>query len=263
MITGPGRADKVRDPRQRGMNDHMMLVRMLARPMLSAIFVIQGVRAIRNPDALVPRAKPVADQIVPTLKRLAPAKVADRIPENPRTLVRLNGLVQLAGGLALATGQGRRAGAVALAASLVPTTLAGHPFWEEDDPVQRSAQQLHFLKNLSMFGGLLLAAVDTEGKPGLMWRARHGAKDAKRASKRMSRTARREAHHATVTARREAEHASAQARREAKHAVHVAQRQARSAAKTARRGSKHGMADAAKSASKVTAPVRAKVHATH
>ncbi|MGH3490200.1 MAG: DoxX family protein [Actinopolymorphaceae bacterium] len=178
----------------------MTLVRMLARPMLAAIFVVQGVRAIKNPDALVPRVKPFTDQIVPTVKKVAPDAVARRVPENPRTLVRLNGAVHLVGGLALATGQGRRAGALLLAASMVPTTMAGHPYWEEDDPAQRANQQVHFLKNVAMLGGLLLAAVDTEGKPGLWWRARYSARDAKKASKRLSKAARREAHLAAKVA---------------------------------------------------------------
>ncbi|GAA5024751.1 DoxX family protein [Actinopolymorpha pittospori] len=221
----------------------MTLVRMLARPMLSAIFVIQGARAIRNPDAFVPSAKPLTDRFVPSVKRLAPAAVADRVPEDPRTLVRLNGAVHLLGGLALATGVGRRAGAVALAASLVPTTLAGHPFWDEDDPAQRANQQIHFLKNICMMGGLLLAAVDTEGKPGLMWRASHGAKEARQAGRRMSRSARREARLARKSAEREAKLAAMLARHEARLAAkgssparfaRAARRDARRAAKAAR-----------------------------
>lgn len=182
----------------------MTLVRMLARPMLAAIFVVQGVRAIKNPDAMVPAAKPFTDQMVPTVKRMAPDQVARRVPENPRTLVRLNGVVHLVGGLALASGQGRRAAAWLLAASMVPTTMAGHAYWEEDDPAQRANQQIHFLKNLSMMGGLLLAAVDTEGKPGLWWRARYSARDAKKASKRLSKAARREARLAAKVAEHQA-----------------------------------------------------------
>jgi uncharacterized membrane protein YphA (DoxX/SURF4 family) len=49
-----------------------------------------------------------------------------------------------------------RVAALVLAGSLVPTTLAGHRFWEEDDPKTRAAQQLQFLKNTSMLGGLLM-----------------------------------------------------------------------------------------------------------
>jgi uncharacterized membrane protein YphA (DoxX/SURF4 family) len=68
-----------------------------------------------------------------------------------------------------------RLAALALAGTLVPTTIAGHRFWEIDNPQQRSAQRIHFLKNLSMLGGLLLAATDREGRPSLSWRARRAA----------------------------------------------------------------------------------------
>jgi uncharacterized membrane protein YphA (DoxX/SURF4 family) len=37
----------------------------------------------------------------------------------------------------------------------VPTTLAGHRFWEEESAA-RSGQRLQFLKNLGLIGGLLL-----------------------------------------------------------------------------------------------------------
>ncbi|HEV2368363.1 MAG TPA: DUF488 domain-containing protein [Acidimicrobiales bacterium] len=64
----------------------------------------------------------------------------------------------------------------ALAGSLVPTTLAGHRFWEETDKQERAAQQIHFLKNLSMLGGLMLAALDTEGRPSATLRVRHAVR---------------------------------------------------------------------------------------
>ena len=58
-----------------------------------------------------------------------------------------------------------RLASTALAASLVPTTLAGHRFWEETDEQQRAQQQVHFFKNVSLLGGLMIAAADTEGTP--------------------------------------------------------------------------------------------------
>jgi uncharacterized membrane protein YphA (DoxX/SURF4 family) len=61
---------------------------------------------------------------------------------------------------------------------LVPTTLAGHRFWEESDEKARSMQRIQFFKNLSMLGGLLLAAVDTDGRPSVSWRARRAASHA-------------------------------------------------------------------------------------
>jgi len=171
--------------------------------MLAATFVIHGARAVRDPDALVPVAKPFTDRFMPTLKQYVPDQVAERIPESPRALVRLNGAVQVLGGLALATGRFRRAGAIALALTLVPTTLAGHAFWDEDDEAQRSAHKVHFLKNVGLGGGLVLAAVDTEGRPGVGWRVRHGAQHAAKASRRVTRTARREARLAARAARAE------------------------------------------------------------
>jgi hypothetical protein len=75
----------------------------------------------------------------------------------------------------------------------VPTTLAGHRFWEEEDETRRAQQRIHFFKNLSMLGGLMLAAVDTEGQPGLAWRAQHAAHHATTGTRRGARTARREA----------------------------------------------------------------------
>lgn len=156
---------------------------MLARPMLASIFVVQGSAALRNPDRLVSQAKPVTDTLVPWAKQLAPPAVADRIPEDPKALVRLNGAVQVVGGLALATGRFPRIGALLLLGSMLPTTWAGHPFWTEDDPERRHAQRIQLLKNVTMAGGLMLAAVDTEGRPSLWWRARHGAKGARHSAK--------------------------------------------------------------------------------
>lgn len=182
----------------------MTVVRALARPLLSTIFIVQGAKALRSPEPFVTRAQPVADRMVPLIKKVAPAQVGDRIPDSTANLVRLNGAAQVLGGVALASGKGRRLGAVVLAASLVPTTLAGHSFWQETDKTAKAAQKVQFMKNLGMMGGLLLAAVDTEGKPGVAWRATHGAKAAKRETKRAGRLAKRETKQFARTARREA-----------------------------------------------------------
>ena len=52
---------------------------------------------------------------------------------------------------------------------------------------------MHFFKNLSMLGGLLLAAVDTEGRPGVAWRAKHAATGARRQAQAPGREAKLEA----------------------------------------------------------------------
>jgi putative oxidoreductase len=64
-------------------------------------------------------------------------------------------LVELVGGLSVVTGTATRAGALALALFLIPTTLIFHDFWAYDGAA-RQAQLIQFLKNLSIMGGLLL-----------------------------------------------------------------------------------------------------------
>jgi putative oxidoreductase len=156
--------------------------------MLGAIFVVSGARAVAKPDYHVPQAKQITDWITPTLEKTSPS-----LPTDTRTLIRINGAVQLAGGLLLTRSRSRRLAAAALAASLVPTTLAGHPFWSHHDPEQRRAHQIHFLKNLGLFGGLLMAALDTEGRPGLMWRGEHLVQDTRDSAMRQMKMARRQA----------------------------------------------------------------------
>jgi putative oxidoreductase len=168
----------------------MTVTRLLSRPMLASMFVIGGANSLKDPSGKVEAAKPVIDRILPLAQKAVPQVP---IPTDPKTLVRINGGAQLLAGLALATGRAPRLSSAVLAATLVPTTAAGHRFWEERDKGARATQQIHFFKNVSMLGGLMLAAVDTEGKPGMAWRARRAAKDVKREAKRISHDARREA----------------------------------------------------------------------
>lgn len=169
----------------------MSLLRAVARPMLASYFVVSGIKAIRNPQALVAEAEPVADKLVPVIKRVAPDEISGRIPEDTATLVRIDGVVQVVGGLALATGKGRRVGALLLAASLIPATWARHPFWSRSDAEEKAADRAHFLKNVSLLGGVLLASADTEGKPSLVWRAQAGTDRAARKTRKAGKKAKR------------------------------------------------------------------------
>ena len=71
------------------------------------------------------------------------------MPDDVEQVVRLNGAVQLVAGSMLALGRVPRLSALAIAASLLPTTYAGHRFWETDDKQERTQQRIHFLKNVS------------------------------------------------------------------------------------------------------------------
>jgi putative oxidoreductase len=159
--------------------------------MIASIFVIQGLDAFRHPAPLAQRSSPLLDKAIPLLG----------LPNDKQLLVRANGVTQMAGGIMLATGFLPRLGALAIAATLVPTTLAGHPFWKEEEPQQRKTQRIQFLKNMAMMGGVLLAAVDTAGKPGLAWRAQNIANRSQRGAKRAVKTTAREAKIAKQSAR--------------------------------------------------------------
>ncbi|MBD9735914.1 DoxX family protein [Streptomyces sp. H28] len=149
----------------------MSLLRVLGRPMLASMFVAGGLDSVRNPQ----KVSPVAESVVrPVTERV------DAVPDRTEEAVRLSGAVQVVGGLLLASGRLSRPAALAIAATLVPTTLAAHRFWEVDDPSERDRQRIHFLKNLSMLGGLLITADDTGSAPSLLWRGRHAAHDLRR-----------------------------------------------------------------------------------
>ncbi len=138
--------------------------------MLAAVFVTSGIDVLRRPGPRVQVAAPVAVKVAEPLP----------LPSDPEQLVKINAAVQVGAGLLLALGRFPRLAATALAASLVPTTLGGHRFWEYDDAAQRSQQQIHFLKNVGLLGGLVLAMVDTEGAPSLGWRATRAARQARK-----------------------------------------------------------------------------------
>lgn len=166
----------------------MTLSRLVARPLLSATFIVGPINALKDVEASAKKAEPVTGPMVKAAQRAGVPMSHD-----PKTLVRINAIVQLVGAAGLATGKFPRASAALLAGSLVPTTLAGHRFWEESDPKAKKMQRIHFAKNLSLLGGLIIAARDTEGKPGMAWRARRAAKDARREARHFAAAARREA----------------------------------------------------------------------
>jgi uncharacterized membrane protein YphA (DoxX/SURF4 family) len=141
----------------------MSISRRVARPLLSSIFIVGGMDAARHPDTKTKAADPVVQKI---------AGKVPGVPQDTQRAVQLNGAVMVGAGTLLALGKWRRLSSLALIATIVPTTYAGHRFWEETDERTKAQQRVHFLKNLGLLGGLILALVDTEGAPSLSWRAK-------------------------------------------------------------------------------------------
>ncbi len=147
----------------------MHLIRTAARAMLASMFIYGGIDQVRNARSYTSVAADVTGPV---------SDAVEQLPDDTEQLVRANGAVQVGAGLALATGTFARPAALALAGTLIPTTAAGHRFWEADEEATRTQQTIHFLKNVSMLGGLVIAALDTEGKPSAAWRAQHAVEHA-------------------------------------------------------------------------------------
>jgi putative oxidoreductase len=113
-------------------------VRAAGRVALAAMFISGGADAFLDPGPRTEKAEELG------------------VPLDPEVAVRVNGAAMVAAGAALALGVWPRLAAGVLAGSLVPTTLAGHPYWRIKDPAARRQQRIHFFKNVGLFGGALL-----------------------------------------------------------------------------------------------------------
>jgi uncharacterized membrane protein YphA (DoxX/SURF4 family) len=148
-----------------------MLIRRIARPLLSVAFIGQGVDALRNPKPAADAARPALDGM-----RQLPDPIGTNVPTDAENFARINAAVQIGGGLLLATGKMPRLSSAALAFTVIPGSLGAHMFWTQSDPQRKADERRAFMTDLSLLGGLIIAAVDTEGKPSLGWRGRRAAR---------------------------------------------------------------------------------------
>jgi putative oxidoreductase len=125
----------------------------LTRPLLAWVFIYGGLDAARHPEGRAKIAGPTIDRML----SLVPMSGMDRV-----AMVRANAVLQMVAGSTMTLGILPRLSALALAVSLLPTTIGGHPFWTIDDPGQRAQQRTQFNKNLAILGGLVLAASRTK-----------------------------------------------------------------------------------------------------
>ncbi|MFC7406348.1 DoxX family protein [Georgenia alba] len=141
----------------------MTALRLLARPMLAAPFVADGVDALLHPKDHVEKVR----NVQPVLEKagVPPALLAD-----PTLIVRASGAVTALSGLLLATGRNPRTAALTLAAITLPATLAKNPVWQATTPQERSGHVAGLLKGVGLCGGALLAAADLAGMPSWSWR---------------------------------------------------------------------------------------------
>ena len=168
----------------------MSVIRFLARPMLASSFVITGLDKLKNADD-------TARQLSPVLRR-----ASESLPfqADEKVLARVIGGAQLGAGALLGLGKMSRFAATFLA---VTSALNTYVEWRSADistKEGRNARRAQLLKNISLTGGVLLASVDTAGRPSLAWRAEHLAADAKKVTgkqiKRADKAVRKAVDHA-------------------------------------------------------------------
>lgn len=140
----------------------MSLVRRIARPLLAAPFVVEGVRTAITPEratALIPRS--LVDRADSGLHS-TPVPEAIGVSE----ILRVSGAVAAGAGLLYATGRSPR-----LAAGLLLATttvgLAGRKRVWELRGAERREELLRIVTDAGLIGGVLLAVVDHDGRPSL------------------------------------------------------------------------------------------------
>ena len=145
----------------------MSALRWLARPAMAGLYVSDGLDAIRHPKERAEQGEPA---LAPLARRLG-------LPDEPLTLVRVEGAVHLVAGTMLAFGRWPRLAAAALLGTTVPAALAARGR-EVSEPSARAERRTELLRNLSLAGGLLLAVADTGGRPSWSWWSRRAAQRA-------------------------------------------------------------------------------------
>lgn len=147
-----------------------MLLRRLARPLLAAPFVYDGVQAALHPAEHVAAARDLTDTVT---DRLGVPRLSD---ERLTLAVRAHGGLTAALGVALAAGFFPRVASLQLAALSAPLAVVHQPFSSKGAP--RAEKTGRFVRAIGSVGAALIAGVDTQGKPGMSWRVSQARKKA-------------------------------------------------------------------------------------
>lgn len=163
----------------------MSLVRLIARPLLATGFVAVGVERLRNVDQ-------TAEQLAPTLSRIGSAvPAAAAATSNPALVARVAGYTQVGAASLLGMGKFTRIASLLLAGTAALNSVVEYRNAEASTAAERKERRNQLLKNLSLIGGVLLSAVDTNGRPGLAWRANHLASDTGRKGRAAAKAVRK------------------------------------------------------------------------
>ncbi|MDO5662473.1 MAG: hypothetical protein Q4G40_07255 [Brachybacterium sp.] len=142
----------------------MSLVRRMARPLLAAPFIMEGVRTAMRPEREIDVYPAAFEQIDHALEDSPVPSVVDA-----RTIVRASGAIAAAAGLAYATNRAPRAAAAVLLVTTSVGWAGRRKVWELRGEARM--EEIHaILRDAGLLGGVLLAVVDHDGRPSLGYR---------------------------------------------------------------------------------------------
>ena len=151
----------------------MTLLRFAGRALFSSFFVTDGVQMAAQPDHFAAEVGRTVDTVVPAARKLLPEGVAEKLPEDARSWVRILGGVEVAAGVAYAFGFLRRPAAVLLTLATIPHVVGSLP--SRSIPAEHRLRSYgNLTRNLALLGASIIASQDTEGHPSLAWRANYG-----------------------------------------------------------------------------------------
>ena len=118
---------------------------LAGRVLLGGFFIISGVRHFQH------------------LPMMAGFTGSKGVPQ-PKLAVMVSGMMIIVGGLSILLGVRPHLGIALVSVFLLPVTLLMHQYWKHTDPMMRINDQVNFMKNVAMAGGLLMVAACGPGR---------------------------------------------------------------------------------------------------
>lgn len=167
----------------------MSLTRRIARPLLAAPFIFEGVRTAIRPDREIAVAPGAFKKLDHALDRSS--SVPDAV--DSRLLVRTTAAISAGAGLLYATNRAPRVSAAVLLVTTGVGLANRRKIWElKGEERMREVQSI--LTDAGLLGAIMLAIVDHEGRPSLRYRAdkliERGQKRAAQKQRQVERAAR-------------------------------------------------------------------------
>ncbi|MCJ8504471.1 DoxX family membrane protein [Kocuria flava] len=159
----------------------MSIVRRIARPLLATGYVANGVESFRNSSSAAQHLAPVVTAAGKAFPQAGPAL------GNPAMVAQGLAAAQVGAAVLFALGRLPRLSAGVLVTTTALNAYADYRAAEAGTPEQKAARRSTAFKNSSLVGAVMLAAVDTEGSPSLLWRAEHLAEDVRKNARKLGK----------------------------------------------------------------------------